>query len=106
MSLPRSTEFSRVGPFLVLAVTVLILYFARELLIPFAFALTLSFLLAPAVSRLESRRVPRVLAVAITGILAFTIISALTDPESSMRTPLFILQLRSVARNRSTSQAL
>ena len=75
MSLPRSTEFSRVGPFLVLAVTVLILYFARELLIPFAFALTLSFLLAPAVSRLESRRVPRVLAVAITGILAFTIIS-------------------------------
>jgi len=75
MSLPRSTEFSRIGPFLVLAVTVLILYFARELLVPFAFALTLSFLLAPAVSRLESRRVPRVLAVAITGILAFTIIS-------------------------------
>jgi predicted PurR-regulated permease PerM len=76
MSLPRSTEFSRVGPFLVLAVTVLILYFARELLIPFAFALTLAFLLAPAVGRLESRRVPRVLAVAITGILAFTIICA------------------------------
>ena len=76
MSLPRSTELSRVGPFLVLAVTVLILYLARELLIPFAFALTLSFLLAPAVSRLESRRVPRVLAVAITGILAFTIICA------------------------------
>ena len=74
MSHVRSTEFSRVGPFLVLAVTVLILYFARELLIPLAFALTLSFLLAPAVSRLESRRVPRVLAVAITGILAFTII--------------------------------
>jgi predicted PurR-regulated permease PerM len=76
MSHVRSTEFSRVGPFLVLAVTVLILYFARELLIPFAFALTLSFLLAPAVSRLEARRVPRVLAVAITGILAFTIICA------------------------------
>jgi predicted PurR-regulated permease PerM len=76
MSHVRSSEFSRVGPFLVLAVTVLILYFARELLIPFAFALTLSFLLAPAVSRLEARRVPRVLAVAITGILAFTIICA------------------------------
>jgi predicted PurR-regulated permease PerM len=74
MSSTRSTEFSRIGPFLVLAVTVLILYFARELLIPFAFALTLSFMLAPAVGRLESRRVPRVLAVAITGILAFTII--------------------------------
>jgi predicted PurR-regulated permease PerM len=74
MSHARSTEFSRVGPFLVLAVTVLILFFARDLLVPFAFALTLAFLLAPAVSRLEARRVPRILAVAITGILAFTII--------------------------------
>jgi predicted PurR-regulated permease PerM len=74
MSHARSTELSRVGPFLVLAVTVLILFFARDLLIPFAFALTLAFLLAPAVSRLEARRVPRILAVAITGILAFTII--------------------------------
>jgi predicted PurR-regulated permease PerM len=74
MSLARSTEFSRVGPFLVLAVTALILFFARDLLVPLAFALTLAFLLAPAVSRLETRRVPRVLAVAITGVLAFTII--------------------------------
>lgn len=74
MSHARSTEISRVGPFLVLLVTVLILYFARELLIPFTFALTLAFLLAPAVSRLEVRRVPRILAVAITGILAFSIL--------------------------------
>jgi predicted PurR-regulated permease PerM len=74
MSHARSTEFSRVGPFLVLVVTVLILYFARDLLIPLAFALTLAFLLAPAVSRLESRRLPRVVAVAITGILAFTVV--------------------------------
>ncbi len=74
MSHARATEFSRVGPFLVLTVTVLILYFARDLLVPFAFALTLAFLLAPAVSRLEARRLPRVVAVAITGVLAFTII--------------------------------
>jgi predicted PurR-regulated permease PerM len=74
MSRARSTEFSRVGPLLVLAVTVLILYFARDLLIPFAFALTLAFLLAPAVTRLEVRRVPRVIAVALTGIIAFTLI--------------------------------
>src|SRR4030088_3220741 len=91
MPLPRSNEFSRVGPFLVLAVTVLILYFARELLIPFAFALTLAFLLAPAVSRLEARRVPRVLAVAITGILAFTIICAVGYVVAT--------QLLDVARN-------
>jgi predicted PurR-regulated permease PerM len=72
MSVARSAEFSR-SPFLVLAVTALILFFARDLLVPFAFALTLAFLLTPAVSRLETR-LPRVLAVAITGILAFTII--------------------------------
>ncbi|MBB5344920.1 AI-2E family transporter [Tunturibacter empetritectus] len=71
MSRARTTEIPRVEPLLVLAVIVLILYFARELLIPLTFALTLSFLLAPAVSRLETRRVPRVLAVAIIGILAF-----------------------------------
>jgi predicted PurR-regulated permease PerM len=74
MSRARSTEFSRVVPFLVLAVTVLILFLARELLIPFAFALTLAFLLAPAVSRLEGRRVPRVIAVALTGIIVFIIV--------------------------------
>jgi predicted PurR-regulated permease PerM len=71
MSRARTTEIPRIEPLLVLAVIVLILYFARELLIPLTFALTLSFLLAPAVSRLETRRVPRVLAVALIGILAF-----------------------------------
>jgi predicted PurR-regulated permease PerM len=74
MSPARSTDVSRVGPLLGLAATVLILYFARGLLIPFAFALMLAFLLAPAVVRLEARRVPRVGAVAITGFLAFTVI--------------------------------
>jgi predicted PurR-regulated permease PerM len=74
MSLARSSEFSGVAPLLVLAVTVLTLFFARDLLIPFTFALTLAFLLAPAVSRLEARRVPRIVAVAITGVLAFTMI--------------------------------
>jgi predicted PurR-regulated permease PerM len=71
MSRAGTTEIPRVEPLIVLGVIVLILYFARELLIPLTFALTLSFLLAPAVSRLERRRVPRVLAVALIGILAF-----------------------------------
>jgi predicted PurR-regulated permease PerM len=74
MSSTRRDEFSRVGPFLVLAGTALVLYFARDLLILFAFALMLAFLLAPAVSRLEAWRAPRVFAVTLTGILAFTII--------------------------------
>jgi predicted PurR-regulated permease PerM len=74
MSLARNADSSRPRPFLVLAVTALTLFFARDLLVPFAFALTLAFLLAPAVSRLEDRHVPRVLAVVITGVLAFTVI--------------------------------
>ncbi len=74
MSLARGTEVSRVGPLLVLAATVLILFYARDLLVLFAFALMLAFFLAPAVSFLEARRVPRVAAVGITGVLAFTII--------------------------------
>jgi predicted PurR-regulated permease PerM len=72
MSRARTTEFPRGEPLLLLAVIVLILYFARDLLIPLTFALTLAFLLAPAVSRLENRNVPRVLAVTLIGILAFT----------------------------------
>jgi predicted PurR-regulated permease PerM len=74
MSAARRTEVSRTGPLLVLAVTVLVLFFARDLLVLFAFALMLAFLLAPAVSRLEAARAPRVVAVGITGILAFSII--------------------------------
>jgi len=74
MSLARGTEVSRVGPLIGLAATVLILFFARDLLVLFAFALMLAFLLAPVVSFLEARRAPRVVAVGITGVLAFTII--------------------------------
>ncbi|MEI9980852.1 MAG: AI-2E family transporter [Edaphobacter sp.] len=76
MSRSLSAELSRIEPLIVLAVTVLVLFFARELLIPLAFALTLAFLLAPAVGRLEERRLPRIIAVGVTGILAFTLIFA------------------------------
>jgi predicted PurR-regulated permease PerM len=74
MAVARSNEVSRVLPLLALAVTILILFFARDLLILFAFALMLAFLLAPAVTRLEAARIPRVIAVAITGVLTFSII--------------------------------
>ncbi len=74
MSSARTSEFPRLQPILVLAILVLVLYFARELLIPFAFALTLAFLLAPAVTRLEALRAPRVVAVALAGVLAFAAI--------------------------------
>jgi predicted PurR-regulated permease PerM len=74
MAAARSSEVSRVLPVLVLAVTVLVLFFARDLLVLFAFAMMLAFLLAPAVTRLEAARIPRVVAVAITGVLTFSII--------------------------------
>jgi predicted PurR-regulated permease PerM len=60
---------------LLLAVLVLVLYFARELLIPLAFALTLAFLLGPAVERLERIRLPRLPAIAIVGALACILLS-------------------------------
>ena len=74
MAAGRDTEFSRIGPLLALAATVLILYFARDLLVLFAFALMLAFSLAPVVIRLEARHTPRVVAVTVTGLLAFTLI--------------------------------
>jgi predicted PurR-regulated permease PerM len=74
MAAARSNEVSRVVPLLVLAVTVLVLFFARDLLVLFAFALMLAFLLAPAVTRLEAARIPRMFAVAIAGVLTFSII--------------------------------
>jgi predicted PurR-regulated permease PerM len=70
MSRARSAEFPRGEPFLLLAVIVLVLYFARELFIPLVFALTLTFLLAPAVDRLEKLRLPRLPAVALVGAVA------------------------------------
>jgi predicted PurR-regulated permease PerM len=77
MSLARSTDLPRTQPLLLLAATVLVLFFARDLFIPFAFALTLAFLLAPAVSRLEAHRVPRVISVALIAILCFGSLAAI-----------------------------
>jgi predicted PurR-regulated permease PerM len=74
MSRARSTEFPRGEPFLLLAVIVLVLFFARDLLIPLAFALTLAFLLAPAVGLLEKVRLPRLPAVALTAAVAFVLL--------------------------------
>lgn len=47
-------------PLLLLALAVLVLYFARSILIPLALALTLTFLLAPAVGWLQRIKLPRV----------------------------------------------
>lgn len=65
----RISESSASGSVFLFGGIVLLLLFAKVLLIPLAFALTLSFLLVPAVSLLEKRGVRRTLAVAIASAL-------------------------------------
>src|SRR4051812_47938124 len=55
--------------FVVLVILVVVLYAAREVLIPLALAILFSFLLAPAVRRLEHGRLGRPLATVIVTIL-------------------------------------
>lgn len=62
MSRPRQ-DSPALNPLMVLAAVILILYFARSVLIPLALALSLTFLLAPMVAwfqKLPMRRVPAV----------------------------------------------
>jgi len=61
----RRQEPSTFSPLIWLAVVILILYFARAVLIPLALALTLNFLLNPMVMWLQRLHMRRVLAVAV-----------------------------------------
>src|SRR5579862_4015333 len=69
MSLPRQ-ESSTLSPLIWLVGVILILYFARVVLIPLALALTLNFLLTPVVMRLQRWRMPRGLAVVVVMLLS------------------------------------
>ncbi|WP_128912848.1 AI-2E family transporter [Granulicella sibirica] len=65
MPLARLPESRVASSLLLLAGAVLVLIFAKVLLVPLAFALTLSFVLVPGVSRLEKKGVPRIISVGI-----------------------------------------
>jgi predicted PurR-regulated permease PerM len=65
----RNAQTTAVGYVVLLAGIVLLLLFARELLIPLAFALTLSLLLLPAVSWLQRKGISRRTAVLVTNAL-------------------------------------
>ncbi len=70
-SIPRSRAASLAGePLVVLALVLLGLYFAREVLIPLAMALSLNFLLGPAVAQVERLRVGRVSAILMVMVTA------------------------------------
>lgn len=69
MSRFRISESSAAGSLILFGAIVLLLLFAKVVLIPLAFALTMSFLLVPAVSQLEKRGLRRTLAVSIVSAL-------------------------------------
>jgi len=69
MSRTRIPESSTALSVVAFAVIVLLLLFAKVVLIPLAFALTLSFTLAPAVSLLERWGVRRIVAVTLMSLL-------------------------------------
>jgi predicted PurR-regulated permease PerM len=60
---------------LLFAAIILLLVFAKVVLIPLAFALTLSFLLVPAVVWFEARGLPRRIAVAVVSLLTCTLLA-------------------------------
>jgi predicted PurR-regulated permease PerM len=76
MSRPRQ-ESSNLNPLLWLVGAVLILYFARAVLIPLALALTLNFLLMPLVLRLQRWRVRRVMAVALVTLVFVAVLAGM-----------------------------
>jgi predicted PurR-regulated permease PerM len=67
-----------VSPLVVLAGVILILYFARAVLIPLALALTLNFLLTPMVMWLQRLHVRRVPAVALVMLVSVTALAGLS----------------------------
>ena len=73
----RRQQVSTLSPLIWLVVVVLILYFARAVLIPLALALTLNFLLTPMVMWLLQLRVPRVLAVAIVMLVSTAVVAGM-----------------------------
>jgi len=73
----RRQQASTISPLIWLAVVILILYFARAVLIPLALALTLNFLLTPMVMWLQRLRMPRVLAVAIVMLVSTAVVAGM-----------------------------
>ena len=58
-----------------IGITIAVLYFGRDILVPLAMAVLLSFMLAPVVAWLERLHVPRIPAVIAAVAMAFIVIS-------------------------------
>jgi predicted PurR-regulated permease PerM len=77
-STSRPSTGAGVTTLLIFAITIVGLYFGREILVPFALAVLLSFMLAPVVDRLRAWRLPGFAAVALTVTLAFVLLGGLS----------------------------
>ena len=73
----RHQEPSTFSPLIWLAVVILLLYFARAVLIPLALALTLNFLLNPIVMWLQRLHMRRVLAVAVVMVTSAAVVAGM-----------------------------
>ncbi|MFZ0661929.1 MAG: AI-2E family transporter [Acidobacteriaceae bacterium] len=69
---PLVSSFSA-GTFIILALVLAALYFARIVLIPLAIALSLNFLLSPAVAQIERLRIRRIPAVLLVIAMSFAL---------------------------------
>ena len=76
MSRPRQ-DSSALSPLVILAGVVLILYFARAVLIPLALALTLNFLLTPMVMWFQKLHLRRVPAVALVMLVSVAVVAGM-----------------------------
>src|SRR5450432_624700 len=70
MIIPAGVAFNN---FMVIAVIVATVYFAREILVPIALAVLLSFVLAPLVKLLQRVRIPRPVAVLLAVVVALAV---------------------------------
>jgi predicted PurR-regulated permease PerM len=77
MSRPRQESSSTLNPVIWIVGAILILYFARAVLVPLALALTLNFLLTPMVVWLQRRRVRRVPAVALVVLFSIAVVGGM-----------------------------
>ncbi len=68
---------SRTSPLLPILAVLVILYFAREVLVPLSLAVLVAFLLTPAVKRLESLRLGRIPSVILVVFISFTLFAGL-----------------------------
>ena len=68
---------SAVATAILAGITIIVLYFGRDVIIPIALAILLSFVLAPLVSLLQRIHIPRGLSVVSVVIIAFALIFAM-----------------------------